>query len=375
MERFQDRYESIDNLMKAQTAVSENLSGACKIVVRSWRSSKVLVNVYDASVRLVVLGLALTWLLPNAFQSYSTAATRSFSNDLPSSPVWATVFAAVSAVAWVLVTFAPLDYLIKHFPNKRPAFVLAQSLIIVPVSFVLVEWTLNHLSGSGSAYSSISALARYCLGLTFSFNILVLLVVGPVVAVVFLAPPSLVLVISNRIPLNLPWTLSSHDALVRRVVEESFPTTRSWSEATARRVSSLVRKKTEGQLAQIQAVTPALGVLGLLALLSLVLPSEQIQAAMESLNRFLTEPTGTAGAPLQTVTSLTLFAIVVFGLVFFLHAYWILRVLEIVDVLCAIKLEEHERARESSPVPSVNDTEDGAAPPLHRFLASLFRMP
>lgn len=286
MERLDERYEPIDNLMKAQATVAEHLNSACKLVIRSWRSPKVLVNVYDASIRLVILGLAITWLLPNTFQAYTTAATRFLGSALSSSPVWASIFALVSAVAWFVVASAPLDYLVRRFPAKRPVFVIAQALIIVPVLVVLVERTLNYLSGYGPAYSNTGGFARYYFGLTLSFNVLPILILVPVVAGIFLAPPPLVLAISNRIPQKFPWSLRSHDALIRRVVEESFPTTQGWSEATTRRISSLARKKTEGQLAQIQAVTPALGVLGLLALLSLVLPSEQIQAIMESLNGY-----------------------------------------------------------------------------------------
>lgn len=110
------------------------------------------------------------------------------------------------------------------------------------------------------------------MSLTLSLNGLILIVLIFALACVFSAPSSLVLAFSNRIPSRLPWVASAHDALVKRVLEESLAVARDWSEATTRQVGCLARKKLQGQLAQIQAVTPTLGVLGLLALFPLVLP-------------------------------------------------------------------------------------------------------
>jgi hypothetical protein len=76
---------------------------------------------------------------------------------------------------------------------------------------------------------------------------------------------------------------------------------------------------------------------------------------------------------LQIVASLALFAIVAFGVGYFMRAYRILRVLEMVDVLCDVRLEEHERARELNSASSAKTVGNDAPPLLHKVLTGLFR--
>jgi arginine exporter protein ArgO len=148
-------------LMRAQTEVSQELDSTCRLVVRSWRSLSVMVGVYDLAVRLIVFALAITWLLRKAFLAYTAAVGRLSSNELALPAAWAACLAAASVGAWFLTVLAPFDHLNKRHQSRQPFLVLAQSLIAVPASAVLIERTLNHLLGSDPSYSTVGALAGY----------------------------------------------------------------------------------------------------------------------------------------------------------------------------------------------------------------------
>ena len=144
--------------------------------------------------------------------------------------------------------------------------------------------------------------------------------------------------------------------MVKRVVEDSYPVCERWSQATARQVSRLAHGKTNGRASQLQAVAPALGALGFVALLLQLLPAEQLQGFVDAANGFFASTTddGLSNA-VQVVAASTAFGLFVAGVIYSARSYRMLRTLEIVSILCDLKLEASGRAR-ADPTPAPRRT-------------------
>ena len=373
-----DWHEAMEDFMCLQTRVAKKLDDACESVKGLLRSASSLAKIWSSMTRLFVLALFATWLIPKLLSTVPAGTEQSFAGMSASTAK----LVAFSAFGLTFVVFANIwkhaDNIIEERPRAKWPVVLVESIVVVPVLSIFIDWVLNYVLGITEKYSTIYGLLFSCLGVAVTLN-------ASIVALIVLVkfglpiPNYFVLLASDRIPPTSPWTPSSRDAISKTAIRGSYGTVANWPEAKIRRVRYLTQKKVTTLTEQVQTITPISGFLGLFGLLALVLSAEQVGRLIENINNFFAPALDDVGRSFLAVLVAGVIGAAVLGVFYLIRAHRVLRVLEIIDALCEIRLEACDKVREPVAEISTGSSADGlvdsprkeARSPLHTFLVSL----
>jgi hypothetical protein len=311
-----------------QSVISKELTDECKAAKISWLSWKLFFSVYSFLVSLITLFILTFLLAPLVWQHIkSLVIPQNNFNTIPISIL--AVF-----ILW-LILYGCLKYLFQQITSKK-LFGILEYVMLVPLTTMMVDEILHFSLGDFTLFSNLS---QYLSGISTLFYstpiLLTALLVISIFTLVSLMPTGMILLIETSL---------RDDFIINRVIERKYIHIQHWSDSLAQKVMAHNKRKSVNLPAQVQIATPALGALGLLSLLALFFKQEEFQDIVKSVNSLLGRlSSGTVDLNILIIVVITL--LVVGSIVYIFQAFWQLRVSEIVDTLCLIRIEECEREK------------------------------
>jgi hypothetical protein len=183
-------------------------------------------------------------------------------------------------------------------------------------------------------------------GLVAGLSTVFLLLLWGLTIIISLLIPRIFFLIITSTSLHKTFSpIPSHEALIRASSTNAAPFIDTWPENTLRQVALMVKARSEGSNVQVQSFSFFAGIFGLLGVLIIFFPIELTQPLVDVYNYFLSQtfgqgPTVVNLNALRFIAAIAIGGIISVGCFYFASFYRTVRVLEIMDVVCALRLEK-----------------------------------
>lgn len=331
---------SIKAFTSLQTAVAQSLDAVFRENKDKIQSRSFFGNGYQYTMRLVSLFLLLLLLSGKVFAAGTSFWASWFTSAGFPRGLERFILAALLFALWIVVGIALLDTVIQYLPKfvRMPISVI-QTVFITPGTVILLDQVANTLMGVSANYSFAYSLAYLLL-----INLFIGVIVFFALLILSSMPSLFFLLSSNPVPIKEPKLFSSHDQIIKEVVEKVQQLStgiQNSTELVTTQVIAFAKGKAASIGAQVQTFSPAFGAFSLFGLLTLIYNQDDVRKFINTINASLNAASGSTG---NSNFIIFLFALVgyliIFAVRYFVRAYRALRILEIVEVVCNLRLEE-----------------------------------
>ncbi|MGB7413808.1 MAG: hypothetical protein WA902_06340 [Thermosynechococcaceae cyanobacterium] len=211
--------------------------------------------------------------------------------------------------------------------------IIVPSLIVVPI--YLSQEILSYDEAIGLAYLFVLMINFFSFIYSIMFS-----ATGSLIPVSLIASSSRLIGRRNTREISSE-ILFSYDEAVFETLRDLHPIFENKSEVEIETILYYIDKKIGSINLQSQLVAPVMGALGLLSLIPVIVPYSSFFALIKRIEGYLIFSSGPEqGVALFLIISFSLIFLILWFVRYFIHAYWSTRVLEIVSVLCFLKLQE-----------------------------------
>lgn len=241
---------------------------------------------------------------------------------------------------WLVFTFVPLS-VASMLPFLQPyleKIKLSHAIAVYPLSLSILSLRINQFDGKSMNFVLLVT------GFFLIFGFITAIIALFYIVVIHSSLPSLLVVLfANPSPFTRSAFFPGHDQIVAEVVGKVYLLVRDWSRYRVKRIIERAKNKSESISFQVETVSPLLGAFSLIGLVAVLFSQDQIRAFLLHLSKISEEWFGSGIGISFEISVLVILAVLIYGsAIFFIRAYWALRVSEIIVSLCEMRLEEIE---------------------------------
>jgi len=273
-------------------------------------------------------------------------------SPLASARGFETLLTYLGVVLWILLLTLPAFFLFRASRRRRARMLLPYSLLIAPGTLALTGWLLEVWATASLSLATLQTLAVLSITLVIVLLGLVALIVVIlgfcITDTVFLLLASTPLaVITDRLP--------DMQTLASSLSKDLNEPLKSWREEDFRTVETFISWRKENIDSQTQATSFMTGALALLALVSLVLSSGEINAFLNVIGALLAQlgDRTDGGLPGSIIIASFFVLLVSFSVLYFSAIYRELRTIELVGFIClsSARIIRHNSPNRTRPLP------------------------